>query len=86
MKSSEISQIVKHKSSNLTELAEAVGVAPSHVHNVIYRKVVSRPVAIKIAKALEVDFDKAFPEYIKKDQERLARRQRVANLAKLVNS
>lgn len=86
MKGKEISLIIKQKSSNLTELAEAIGTKPSHIHNVIHRKVVSRPIAEKISRALQLDFEKAFPDYSVKDKQKEARKKRIANFTNLVNS
>lgn len=44
-------------------LSQVAGVSVSHVYNVAYRNRISKPIAIKIAKALEKPFEQVFPDY-----------------------
>lgn len=86
MDGNQISERLNQKQLNFSILATACGTSLSHVYNVAYRNVISKPIASKISKALGEPFDAVFPDYAAKEAVKKKRAQRVKQLAKIVNS
>lgn len=86
MNGKQITKELNQKQLNYSMLSQAIGTSVSHVYNVAYRNTVSKPVAIKIAKAIEKPFEHVFPDYYEKAEQKKTRGAKVEALANLVNS